>query len=136
MLEEVSQAFSFAIVWMVIYGMLAFGWVTLRDVNRTHGGLLFKSFFYTYTAVGVAGLVYLFARLGLPMFGADTAFLLPLELIVGSVSSLMQVAGVLAVATGMIIFIVRYFQDRATRANVPPPSKQILKQPKHKHARP
>ncbi len=114
--EEIGQYLTFAFMWMVIYGMLAFGWVHLRDVFRTEGGLLFGALYYGYSATMVLGLAYIFAAIGLPLIGVDTSFLKPVQLLVGNLSTVVQLAGVLAVITGGALFLIRRFQKPA-----PPP---------------
>lgn len=108
--EEIGQYLTFAFMWMVIYGLLAFGWVHLRDVYRAEGGLLFGALYYGYSATMVLGLAYIFAAIGLPLVGIDTSFLKPVQVLVGNMATVIQIAGVLAVLTGGVLFLVRRFQ--------------------------
>lgn len=121
MADLIGDAFQLAVMWMVMYGLLAFGWVHLRRVYKVEGGLVFGAMFYIYTVAGALGLAYTFALLGLRAMGSDVGFLKPVEDVVWNLSSLIQLIGVFAVVTGIVLFIARFVQNRRHRDDVPPP---------------
>jgi len=109
---NLGDSLQLGLIWMVVYGMLAFGWVQLRQVYRAEGGLIFGAFFYLYTTVAGLGIAWILAKLGLPLIGIDPGFLQPVEVVVGSLSSVVQIMGVLAVTAAIFMYAYRFFQGR------------------------
>ena len=127
---------NFALMWMVLYGLLVFGWTRLREIHKAEGGLLFAAVFYAYSAALALGMLYTLGRLALAAYGIDTSFLDPAERIVGSVASLVQITGVALVVVAIILYINRYLQSRRARRGYALPSQPAAaRAPKRKHSK-
>lgn len=127
MAEFIGDAFQLAIMWAVMYGLLAFGWVHLRRVYKVEGGLIFGTMYYLYTVVAAAGLAYLFVSLGARALGYDITLIKPVEDLIWNMTSLISLLGVFAVAVGIILFIIRFIQSRRHRDDSDQPPVSVVK---------